>query len=129
MILDTNFIIDLMDGKESAVKRLNELLEKNEPQLIGTPTVFELWSGIAHSQKPTEEKAKILQVLTAQAVVPLDQPSAEVAGEIDGRLAREGKTIDPEDCMLAGIAKIRNQRILSNDKHFERIKEVVVEKY
>ncbi len=129
MILDTSFIIDLMDYKETAINKLNELLRRSEPQLVTTPTIFELFSGIAQSDKPDKEKEKVMTVLSCQTILPLEQSGAEAAGEIDGRLVKEGHTIDPEDCMIAGIAKVRNQVILTNDEHFQRIKEVRVERY
>jgi len=129
MILDTSFIIDLMDNNEQAIAKLNELLARNEPQLVASPSIFELWSGITQSNKPDKEKTKVLAVLACQAILSLDQHSAEMAGEIDGRLVKEGQIIDPEDCMIAGIAKIKNQSILTNDKHFDRINDVKTERY
>lgn len=129
MILDTSFFIDVMEHKETAVRKLHELIDNNEPQIITTPTIFELWSGISRSKQPVEEKKKILFVLAHQTIYSLDQASAEVAGEIDGTLAQQGQTIDPEDCMIAGIAKLNNQPILTNDKHFERIKDIIIERY
>lgn len=129
MIFDTSFFIDVMDKKESAVEKLRELIDRNEPQIITTPTIFELWSGVTRSKKPTAEKIKILNILRSQTIYLLDETSAEIAGEIDGTLAKEERTIDPEDCMIAGIAKTKNQTILTNDKHFDRIKGITIERY
>ena len=130
MILDTSFIIDLMDNNEQAIAKLNELLARNEPQLVASPSIFELWSGITQSNKPDKEKTKVLAVLACQAILSLDQHSAEMAGEIDGRLVKEGQIIDPEDCMIAGIAKKNNETILTrNVKHFSKIKGIKIETY
>lgn len=122
MILDTSFLIDLMKGKEKAVKKEKKLQLRSSPQLITIPTLFELWSGIVQSGKPEKEKEKILEVLSSRASLDFDRKSAKVAGKIDGELATQGKKIEPVDSMIAGIAITNGEKILtSNTKHFERI--------
>ena len=129
MILDTSFLIDIMDKEPRAVSKLHQLLARNEPQIITTVTLFEIWSGMSRSSKPEKEKTKILSVISSQTIWSLDQEGAQSGGEIDGTLAIQGRPIDPEDCMIAGMAKSRNQAVLSNDLHFERIKGLLVEHY
>ncbi len=73
---------------------------------------------------------KIAKVLESQMILDLDKESAEKAGEIDGLLIKEGKGIEPEDCMIAGIAKHHQETILTrNLKHFGRIKGISLETY
>jgi len=127
MILETTFIIDLMNGNPEAIEKIKQI---NETQFITTPTIFELWSGIAQSKKPVQEKKKILAVLESQLVLNLDKESSEEAGEIDGTLIKEGQQIDPEDSMIAGIAKAYGEKILTrNVSHFDRIKGIEIETY
>lgn len=127
MILDTTFIIDLIKADINAVNKFKELKEK---RLVTTPTIFELWSGIVQSNKPEQEKRKILEILDSQLILNLDRKSAEEAGKISGSLVKEGKTIDSEDSMIAGIAKVYNEKILTrNIEHFSRIKEIEIETY
>ncbi len=130
MILDTTFIIDLMENNEDAIKKLKEIASKSEPHVITTPTVFELYSGVIQSNKPEKEKQKVLNVLSNIIVWNLELDTAKKAGEIDGKLAKDGKTIDPEDCMIAGIALTKGQKILTrNIKHFSRIHGLEIESY
>lgn len=130
MIGDTTFIIDLIDGLPEAVERLRELQERQEILFVTTPTIFELWTGITQSDRPEKEKMKAMQVLEGQLILNLTQESAEEAGMIHGTLINEGQRIDPEDCLIAGIAKHHNDTILTrNTKHFERIKGIAVETY
>lgn len=130
MILDTSFIIDLMDGLPEAEEKLRILDKKKEVQFVAAPTIFELWSGIEQSKKPEEEKLKVFAVLSTQTVLNLDNNSAEEAGKIDGQLAKQGKPIEPEDSMIAGIAKSNDETVLTrNIAHFSRIKDLKIETY
>lgn len=130
MILDTSFLIDLMSQQPDAVKKFWELQEQKKSLFIVAPTIFELWSGIAQSSKPETEKKKVMQTVESQIILPFEKESAKEAGKIDGTLCKEGQTIDPEDCMIAGIAKYYDEVILTrNVKHFSRIKGVNIETY
>ena len=130
MILDTSYLIDLMDGLPEAVQKMQQLHEKKENIFITVVSVFELWSGIVRSQKSDQEKRKVLTVLQSQLILDLNQPSAEEAGKIDGVLAGEGLIIDAEDSMIAGIARHYGEAVLTrNIKHFKRIKGLIIETY
>lgn len=130
MIFDTCFIIDLMKNDEKAVVKLNELARKGETQLITAVTIFELFTGLARSKKYHLEREKIMKFTLGQIVLPLDTESAEKAGEIDGTLIKEGKTSDAVDSMIAGIAIIKKEKLLTrNIKDFFVIKGLEIEKY
>jgi tRNA(fMet)-specific endonuclease VapC len=130
MLLDTTFLIDLMVGDQKAVAKARELEKEGIPIALGTPSVFELWSGISQSRKPEDQKRKIKELLTAFIQYHLDTESAVVGGSVYGALAARGETIDPEDAMLAGIAKVHHEKILTrNVKHFSKIEESIVETY
>lgn len=129
MILDTSFVVDLMDRQPDAVNKF-WVIQEQENIFITTPTIFELWSGIARSSRPEQEKRKVLEVLDSQLILELNEESAEEGGKIDGILINEGLRIEPEDCMIAGIAKHHQETVLTrNVKHFGRIKGISVESY
>ena len=130
MILDTSFLIDFMEGLPEAIAKMEELQHSQESIFISTPTIFELWTGIAHGNQPEKEKEKVKKIVNSQQILELTKSCAEEAGLINGTLWKEGKPIDSEDCMIAGIAKQYNQPILTrNIKHFERIKTIQIETY
>ena len=130
MIVDTTFIIDLLHTDVKAVQKLQELLKQGTIIKITAVTVFELFTGVVRSQRPAEERNKILKVLEGQLVIPLKREAAEKAGEIDGLLIQEGKRIDIADCLIAGIALSRNEKVLTrNVKDFSRILRLGVESY
>ncbi len=130
MILDTTFVIDIMKNEEKATAKLNELIRKGEPQLITALTIFELFSGITRSSKPREEKTKIMKIVGNQIVLHLENSAAEKAGDVHGTLVKEGNMIDPVDSMIAGIALIKKEKVLTrNVKDFKKVKELELETY
>lgn len=130
MLADTSFIIDLMDKDEGALQKMQLLTSKCEPLILTTITIFELFSGITQSKKPIDEKRKVLEVTTNQIILPFDTASAEKAGEIDGSLIAAGKMMDEADSMIAGIALLNGETVLTrNVKDFERISGLKIETY
>ena len=130
MLADTSFIIDLMLGDEAALRKAREIEEGNKSLIISAPTIFELYVGLSLSRKPEEEKRKILEVLRSLPFLPLDYESSRAGGLIYGDKQRSGSSMDPEDAMVAGIAKVNGKKLLTrNLKHFQGIDGVVVEPY
>mgnify|MGYP001582338018 CR=1 FL=1 len=130
MILDTTFLIDLLDGLPEAVNKMKELYEQQEQLLVATPSVFELWTGVARSDLPEKERRKVKMVLESQLVLDLTESSAEEAGMINGTLWKKGIPIDAEDCMIAGVALQHHQLVLTrNVQHFGRIQGLYLATY
>jgi tRNA(fMet)-specific endonuclease VapC len=80
--------------------------------------------------KGEEEKAWIFAVLESLPFLPLDVESSKAGGRIYEERKRVGSTIDPEDAMVAGIARVHGERMLTrNLRHFQGIEGVNVESY
>lgn len=130
MILDTDFVIDIMENKPESIKRLHKMILSGQPQAIAAPTMFELCSGAIRSSKPEREKERILTTLKGMPIFHLDPASAQRAGEIDGTLMKSGCPIQPADSMIAGIALMTGNAVLTrNVKHFSRVPGLKVETY
>lgn len=130
MILDTSFLIDLMNNEEGAVKKLDELTKREETKFITCASVFELFTGVKMGEKIEEERYKVIGVLKGQAILNLDKFSAEKGGEVNGELRSEGRGINSLDCMIAGIALVKGEKVLTrNVKDFGKIKGLMIEEY
>lgn len=113
-----------------AVKKARELEETGDTIMVGSPTVFELFAGVVLSTKPQQEKSKITTILSSLPQLVLDSSSASAGGLIYGDKIRAGRQIDPEDAMIAGIARVSSEKILTrNIKHFSGIEGVTTETY
>ena len=130
MILDTTFIIDLMNNLPEAIAKLKQMQKQKESLFVSSVSLFELWSGIAQSDHPDKEKQRVKAVLASQLVLDLTKESAEEAGMINGTLWKNGTPIDPEDSMIAGIAKQYEEKVLTrNIRHFSKVKDLMIERY
>ena len=130
MIADTSFFIDLMGGEKAAMTKAKEIEDKNIPIILSAPTLFELYVGITLSRIAEEEKARVLNVIESLPFLSLDVESSKVGGQIYAEKSRMGSMIDPEDAMIAGIARVHGEKVLTrNLKHFQGIQGVNVEPY
>lgn len=130
MILDTTFLIDVMDREPAAVEKLQVLVAKGTPLTVTALSIFELFSGLEQSGIPEREQDKIQYVLAQQSRWGLDETSAERAGRIHGELIVKGSRIGAVDAMIAGIALQHQEPVLTrNVKDFSRIRGLNVETY
>ncbi|MDG7001927.1 MAG: type II toxin-antitoxin system VapC family toxin [Nitrososphaerota archaeon] len=130
MLADTNFLIDLMSNDEAALRKARELESSGVGLVVGAPSIFELYVGVSLAKRSAEERLKIISTISTLPTLPLDSEAAKVGGVIYGEKFKSGMKIDSEDAMLAGIAKTKNNPVLTrNIKHFSGIDGVRVETY
>ena len=130
MILDTCFLIDLMQGDQKAKDKLDRIYKQNEEHYISALSIFELFSGVAQSSHPISEKHKVREVLKGQLIIPLNQSIAEIGGTMFGNQILAGEMTTVVDVMIAASAKEKGQAVLTrNIKDFNRISGVTVETY
>ena len=127
--LETTFIIDLLRAKKE-VSELKNNLDKTETSLtIAAPSIMEIWSGAILAKVSLLEKEKINELLQSLEVLFLDEKSAKEAGEIEAELLREGITVETEDIMIAAIARVHGETIVTRDAHYAHIPNLRLLKY
>jgi tRNA(fMet)-specific endonuclease VapC len=130
LLADTTFLIDLMERRPEAIEKARELEKKSVAIQVSSPSIFELYVGLSLSKRAIEEKSKIVSVVETLPQLPLDIEAARVAGTIYAEKRKAGLTIDPEDAITAGVAKVNGETILTrNTKHFSNIEGVKTESY
>jgi tRNA(fMet)-specific endonuclease VapC len=118
MILDSSFIIDLLQGRDEAVTLAKSVEEM--PLSTTCIIVFEIFQGARDDEIP-----KLKEFFSQLTVLDLTHEAAERAGLMQKQLRRHGNSIDPEDCMIAAIAlQHRKKLVTRNTKHFSRIPEL-----
>lgn len=129
MILDTTALIDLLSGDFSIKEKIKKLYENNVALLFTSISVFEIWQG-SEDIENKEKVEKIHSLLNSLNSFNFDIDSAKEAGSIHAKLKKKGQAIDPEDSMIAGIAKLNNETLLTrNVKHFSRVEGLGIEFY
>jgi tRNA(fMet)-specific endonuclease VapC len=121
MILDTSFILDLWDQKPDAVAKARRVDARGEPAYIPTPVLYELWEGVARSERPRSEEAKVVDFMAGHEILPFGDGDAREAGLLSGRLSRLGRMMGTVDVQVAGMAKARGQTILATDRRFREL--------
>ena len=122
MLLDTSFLIDLMNGDKDAISKARELEENLIQQRLSSMTLFELYYGIARSNQSDAEREKVETVLSSKPVHPTDTAVMRKAGRLSGQLVNEGNTVDDGDVIIAATAEVVEEPVLTrNLKDFERL--------
>lgn len=130
MILDTAFVVDLMDGDSGAVARAEALAAGDVPEHLAAVTVFELSYGIWRRDYSAAERERVTAVLDTKVVLPADQAVTAEAGKLHARLENDGRAIGVFDAMVAATARVADEPVLTRDEdHFERVDGVAVETY
>lgn len=130
MILDTAFVIDVMDGDDDAI-RANERYENaRKQQYLSSITVLELYEGIERSMHSDAEQRTVRGVIDTKPVIQADRTVMQKAGTVSGQLITDGETIDREDCVIAATALVEEEPVVTrNTAHFDRIEGIDVRSY
>lgn len=130
--LDTAFLIDLLRNDAGAIKKARGLDEAG-PSATTEINVFELVYGIHRSKRIDRQRrlAHVQRLFSRLVTLPLNHEAALKAGEILGRLAREGKEVSTFDGLTASIALVHgcNVVVTRDVEGFQNIPRIRVETY
>jgi predicted nucleic acid-binding protein len=130
VLLDTTFLIDLMNGDTDAVERARELERDLVQQRLSAMTLFELYYGVGRVTGSDAERERIEQVLASKPVHPADTAVMRKAGRLAGELAADGDPIGDGDVIIGATAIVVDEPVLTrNVADFERLDGVDVEPY
>jgi len=134
MIVDTSFVLDVIDGVDSALAKERELEAEGVPLVIPSMTVLELYIGVGRVANTREERQKVESVLDSYPLVDMTPSISRRAGRLLGeRMADtddgEGPGIGKSDTAIAATAIERDEPVLAGDDHFETIPGVTRESY
>src|SRR2546428_9885573 len=130
MILDTSFILDLWADEPDAVAKARQIDAREEPVYIPTPVLYELWEGVARSERPRAEAAKVTDFAGGHELLPFSETDAREAVLLSGPLFRSGEMMGAVDVQIAGMAEGRAQTLLASDRRFPGLADAIrIEKY
>ncbi len=121
MLLDTNFLIDLLAGQPEAVRLAAELDQEGDRPRLPAPALYELWQGAARTVRREGERRRIEELLSAYETVGFDGEAAKSAGLLQAELARTGKSLGTIDVQLVGMAIARTETLVSGDRALARL--------
>lgn len=133
MILDTNYLIQLLGKDEPAFQKGIELFEDGVPTRVSMATVFELFYG-ASMTLDDDDYREVRNVLMGYPPAPIDEEIARLAAEMLGKADRDAggsmqSGIEANDAYIAATARAYAEPVLTrNVTDFERLG-VAVETY
>ena len=129
MLLDTSFLIDLMDGDGGAVEKARELESDLVQQRLSAMTLFELYYGIARATDSDAERDKVEDVLASKPIHPADTAVMRKAGRLSVELQNDGSPVGDGDVIIGATADVVEEPVLTrNVDDFERL-DVEIESY
>jgi tRNA(fMet)-specific endonuclease VapC len=123
-LLDTNACIALINGTEASVRRrFQRAVARQSVVLLSSIVTFELWYGVAKSQRKDSNRQRIEAFFAGPLEWALfDEDDAQAAGTVRAELETAGKPIGAYDVLLAGQARRRGAVVVtSNAKEFVRV--------
>jgi tRNA(fMet)-specific endonuclease VapC len=123
-LLDTNACIALINGTEINVRRrFKRALARESVILLSSIVAFELWYGVAKSQRKDRNTQRLEMFLSGPLDWALfDEDDARSAGTVRAELETAGRPVGAYDVLLAGQARRRGATLVtSNTKEFARV--------
>ncbi|MDL5363157.1 PIN domain-containing protein [Halalkalicoccus sp. NIPERK01] len=126
MILDSTFLIDLLDRLDAAEHTLEELIETETPVAVSPLSVYETGLGLRE-----DEYEAFHEILASITILPLGLAESQRALGIQRTLYGQGTPIGDLDALIAATAiESPDPRVLTrNVDEFDRIEAIEVESY
>jgi len=122
VLLDTSYLIDLMNGDEGAVEKARQMERDLVQQRLSSMTLFELYYGVARANQSEQERRKIEDVLATKPIQPADTAVMRKAGRLSGKLHNEGEPVADGDVIIGATAAVVDEPVLTrNREDFERL--------
>lgn len=118
MLLDSTFLIDLLDRSDAAESKLRDLIATETPVSISPLSVYEAGLGLQEG-----ERERFEEILTSMVVLPLGLAESRRALSIQRRLYDRGEPIGAVDALIAATAaESADPRVLTrNVSEFSRV--------
>jgi len=124
-LLDTNAVIALLKDQPPNVRnRLRRLVRRGVSIAVSTIVLYELWYGVARSQRRRENAERLRVFLSGNIdVARFDEDDAVPAGDLRAALETAGTPIGPYDLLIAAQA-LRSSATLvtANVSEFARVR-------
>lgn len=134
MIVDTSFVLDVINDVDAAVSKEQELECEGVPMVLPATTVLELYIGVGKAANSPKERRAVEAVLDPYPIVDMTPSISRRAGRLLGERMvdtdkGDGAGIGKGDAAIAATAIERDESVLAADHHFEKIPGVVLETY
>ena len=124
-LADTSFLVDLMRRDSGALKLYLNFELQGIALSTTAITAMELYKG-AYVSGNSNNRLKVRTILDLFTLLPVDETIYEVFGRIAAGLCISGHPIGDFDEVIAAITLCNDGKIITRDRHFEKIPELTV---
>ncbi|MCC6586594.1 MAG: type II toxin-antitoxin system VapC family toxin [Bryobacterales bacterium] len=121
MILDTNALSALADGDEG----LGSIIAQGQVLAIPVIVLGEFRFGIAYSRDHARYRTWLEDMVRSCRVLPIDNRTAEFYAGVRSDLKKFGRPIPQNDLWIAALARQHQMPMISRDRHFDAVPELV----
>ncbi len=124
-LVDTDWIIHALHGKEKEVTKLLEL--KKEGLAISVISLAELYEGVYRSADPISNETVLKDFLSGVMVLEINEEISKKFGELRAMLRTQGRLIGDFDLLIASTGLCYNLTLLTyNINEFERVENLKI---
>ena len=124
-LLDSNIIIDIFRGDKKTISRVKQIDGVYVPVIV----IGELYYGANKSDQTPKRKLEVEQLEEMVTVLNITRSTARIYGEIKDKLRAKGRPIPENDIWIAAISLEHQLTLLTKDKHFENVEDLVIEEF
>ncbi len=125
-LLDTDTFIYLTKGHRRVLEKIREFA--SEDIKLSAISVAELYFGMHHSQKVSENIKKLETFLNDIEILDFNIKSARTFGRLKQMLFEKRLTVDDFDLAIASVALANDCKVVThNTNHFNKITELILE--
>jgi tRNA(fMet)-specific endonuclease VapC len=124
-LIDTDWIIDYLKGKETVVETVNSVADKG--LAVSIISIAELYEGVYNSSSPEDQRKGLQNFLEGVIVLGIEEETADIFGKHKSKLRSQGNLIGNFDILIASTCLRYGLNLLTgNTVHFERIDGLVL---
>ncbi|MFZ4564631.1 MAG: type II toxin-antitoxin system VapC family toxin [Bacteroidales bacterium] len=127
-VADTSFLVDLMRKDPGALSIYEDFEQQGIALATTAITAMELYKG-AYVSKNRDNILKVRTILELFILLPVDETVYEVFGRIAAGLCLTGNPVGDFDEVIAAITLCNDGKIITRDRHFEKIPGLMVTGY
>lgn len=125
-LVDTDWVIDHLNGIEPVTRRLREL--ESQGLAVSVVTIAEWWEGVLFSRDKERSETMLREFLRGVKVIGIDEEVCKQFGRLRGTLRSRGRLIGDLDLLIAASCLRHDLTLLTNNrKHFQNVEGLRIE--
>ena len=130
VVLDTDLLIGLLRGNESAITKIKEIEEQNTKIFTTSISSYELFRGAYLSSNSSKNMSQVAELLQNTKILDFDLNASNTSAKIYLYLKKRGTLTNVMDQMIAAITISKNKTFVTrNINHYKNIPNLKIENW